>query len=142
MKALETYAKVFGAWEAAKLSALTGSKNFSFFMDNAKEDGAAAAMSIDEYLEKIDRADVIKKLLDAKKGDKAVTVGEYSPLKQEGMHSLYLEKHILYRYSAYDEKGFSNVKNLYKSEEEPTRGRATVVSEVASSIPDWEPSYE
>jgi len=132
MKALSTYQSVFSSYEQDKLSALEGSMRLSFFCDYTEK--------IDEYLKNIDRDDVIKELQDLKNGKSNVKVKDWCPLKSEGFHSLFLEKHILYRYAAYDKDGFSNMSNLYKNEKTQTEDRIKVIKDVANFIPSWEES--
>jgi hypothetical protein len=132
MKALSTYQSVFSSYEQDKLSALEGSMRLSFFCDYTEK--------IDEYLKNIDRDDVIKELQDLKNGKSNVKVKDWCPLKSEGFHSLFLEKHILYRYAAYDKDGFSNMSNLYQNEKTQTEDRIKVIKDVANFIPSWEES--
>jgi hypothetical protein len=132
MKALSTYQSVFSSYEQDKLSALEGSMRLSFFCDYTEK--------IDEYLKNIDRDDVIKELQDLKNGKSNVKVKDWCPLKSEGFHSLFLEKHILYRYAAYDRDGFSNMSNLYQNEKTQTEDRLKVIKDVANFIPSWEES--
>lgn len=130
MNALSTYQSVFSSYEQDKLSALEGSMRLPFFCDYTEK--------IDEYLKNIDREDVIKELQNLKNGESNVKVKDWCPLKSEGFHSLFLEKHILYRYAAYDKDGFSNMSNLYKNEKTQTEDRIKVIKDVANFIPSWE----
>lgn len=129
MKALSTYQKVFSSYEQAKLSGLGGSMQLPFFSNYIEK--------IDKYLDDVDREDVIKELQGLKKGGSNIKVKDWCPLKSEGFHSLFLEKHILYRYAAYDKEGFSNVSNLYANEKTATENRIKVVKDVANFIPSW-----
>lgn len=129
MKALEKYQEVFKGYEQGKKEALGGTMKFPFFSNYTGP--------ITEYLKKIDRDDVIKKLQDLKKGENDVKVKNWCPLKSEGFHSLFLEKHILYRYAAYDEDGFSNAAKLYQNEMTATEGRLKMIKDVTEFIPSW-----
>jgi hypothetical protein len=129
MKALQTYQEVFKSYEKGKKKALEKDMEFPFF--------ANYTGGIDAYLKNIDRDDVIKELQSRKKGGNDVKVKNYCPLKSEGFHSLFLEKHILYRYAAYDEGGFSNVVKLYQNEFTATEDRLKMVNDVGQFIPTW-----
>lgn len=129
MKALSTYQEVFKSYEKGKKMALEKDMEFPFFSNYTK--------GIEEYLKNIDRDDLIKKLQDLKKGDSNIKVKNWCPLKSEGFHSLFLEKHILYRYAAYDKEGFSNVAKLYQNEKTATEGRLKMLDDVGEFIPSW-----
>jgi hypothetical protein len=129
MKALSAYQKVFSSYEQGKLSALEGSMQLPFFSNYTEK--------IDKYLDDIDREDVIKELQGLKKGGANIKVKNWCPLKSEGFHSLFLEKHILYRYAAYDKEGFSNVSKLYENEKTATQDRIKVVKDVTNFMPSW-----
>jgi hypothetical protein len=130
MKALDTYRSVFNEYEQAKKLALSGTMKFPFFSNYTN--------GVDQYLKDIDRDDVIKKLQEEKKGKTATKVKTWAPLKCEGFHSLFLEKHILYRYAAYDKDGFYNASNLYKNEEKSTEDRIKMISDVNDFMTSWE----
>lgn len=129
MKALSTYQSVFQSYESGKKVALERTMKFPFFSNYTSP--------ITKYLKNIDRDDVIKKLQETKKKDQHITVKEWCPLKSEGFHSLLLEKHILYRYAAYDEGGFSNVVKLYQNEKTATEDRIKMIKDVGNFIPSW-----
>ena len=129
MKALSTYKSVFVSYEEGKKKALEDTMKFPFFSNYTK--------GIEEYLKNIDRDDLIKELQGLKKGDNNIKVKNWCPLKSEGFHSLFLEKHILYRYAAYDKEGFSNVAKLYQNEKTATEDRIKMIKGVAELIPLW-----
>jgi len=129
MKALQTYQKVFKSYEKGKKMGLEKDMEFPFFANYTE--------GIEEYLKNIDRDDVIKELQERKKGENNIKVKNWCPLKSEGFHSLFLEKHILYRYAAYDEGGFSNVVKLYQNELTATEDRLKMIDDVGQFIPTW-----
>jgi hypothetical protein len=129
MKALATYQSVFLGYEEQKLQGLEKEMQFPFFSNLSK--------NIDKYLKDIDRDDVITELQSKKKSGSSIKVKDWSPLKSEGFHSLFLEKHILYRYAAYDENGFSNMSKLYETEKTATKDRLKMIEDVANFMPSW-----
>ncbi len=125
MKALNSYSSKFSSWEDSRKTAWAGAMMPRFKIESFWD-------NIDDYFEKVDRDDVIDKLVSKKKGE--VTIKDWSPYKLEGFHSLHLEKAMRYRYANYGEDGFANIKNAYATESTQAADRKKISSEMHSAI--------
>lgn len=126
MKALETYIEKFGEYEKAQASGIFSGR-VPFMVE-------LFSQGIDEYIQKVDRDDVIQKLQSEKQ--KPIVITEpWAALKLEGMHSLHLEKAIKVRYATYSaQTGRSNILDYYISSALESAKRAIMIETFEEGI--------
>jgi hypothetical protein len=126
VKALQTYVEKFGEYEKAQSSGVFSGK-FPFIVEVFEK-------GIEEYIEKVDRDDVIQALQKLKQKP-IVTTEPWAALKLEGMHSLHLEKAIKVRYATYNsQNGRSNILEYYISAAVEAAKRAAMIEQFEGGI--------
>lgn len=125
MIALDTYITKFQEYEQGQASGIFSGR--APFMIELFE-------NIEDYIQKVDRQDVIEELQALKQQE--ITITEpWAALKLEGMHSLHLEKAIKVRYATYSgQSGRSNILDYYISSAIESAKRVVMIEQFKEGI--------